>query len=89
LNTKLGDKWLLGALHCDIKNGIRGTELDERVSTFGSNKKKEKELSGFFKLLWEALEDNTLRILLVSSVVSIIIDMVTADPAHRATGTPI
>jgi hypothetical protein len=42
-------------------------------------------LPGFFELLLEALSDFTLKILIVASVVSIAIEVGTADSDHRKT----
>jgi hypothetical protein len=40
-------------------------------------------VQGFFSLLWEALKDFTLRILLGCSVISIIVNVAFSDPSHR------
>ena len=42
-------------------------------------------MKGFFKLLWEALEDFTLRVLVASSILSIVIEVSTAESDHRKT----
>lgn len=42
-------------------------------------------MPGFFELLLEALSDFTLKILIVASVVSIAIEVGTADSDHRKT----
>lgn len=59
----------------DEKKGIVGSEEDcvRRVEAYGSNAKKVSEPPGFWELLWDALEDLTLRILIVASFLSIAI----------------
>jgi len=41
-------------------------------------------MKGFFELLFQALNDFTLKILIVSAIVSITIELATADASHRA-----
>ena len=48
-----------------MNSGIETSSLSKRESYFGSNKKDPIELKGFFVLLWEALKDLLLRILLL------------------------
>ena len=57
----------------DPTTGISGTpsDLEDRVRAFGSNKKEVREPPGFCALFWGALEDFTMRILIVASFVSI------------------
>lgn len=74
-------------LASDEKNGILGTEEDcsKRIEAFGSNQKKQSEPPGFWELFCGALEDLTMRILIVASFLSIAIEVGTAKPNQRAT----
>ena len=40
--------------------------------------------SSFCELLWEALQDLTLKILVVAAVASIVIEVATSDDDHRS-----
>ena len=74
-------------LNTDFKKGIYGDDDDikERLEFYGTNEKPKKEPPGFFELLCQALEDFTLRILIVASLVTIAVEVGTADASHRKT----
>lgn len=56
---------------------ITSTEdYTDRVAVFGKNKPPKDEKLTYFQLCWNALKDNTLRILIVSGTVSLIIGAV-------------
>jgi|JI6StandDraft_1071083.scaffolds.fasta_scaffold17967_3 hypothetical protein len=61
------------------------SDIKLRLEVFGSNRKKVSEPPGFWELFWGALEDLTMRILIVASFLSIGIEVGTAKPDHRAT----
>ena len=69
----------------DIAQGISDDPqaLDQRRQRYGTNAKDKKEPPGMCHLIWEALKDFTLRILLVSACVSIILQTSTAEPEDR------
>jgi len=71
----------------DEKKGISGSDEDcrQRIEAFGSNQKKQSEPPGFWELFCGALEDLTMRILIVASFLSIAIEVGTAKPQQRAT----
>ena len=48
-----------------------GSDIELRTKVFGSNAKEVSEPPGFCALFWEALEDFTMRILIVASFLSI------------------
>jgi magnesium-transporting ATPase (P-type) len=75
------------ALKTDKKNGIQGGQTDEaaRIHAFGSNKKRHSEPPGFWQLFFGALEDFTMRILIVAGFLSIGIEVGTAKPENRGT----
>eukprot|EP01017_Pseudomicrothorax_dubius_P024496 TRINITY_DN2602_c0_g4_i1.p1 TRINITY_DN2602_c0_g4~~TRINITY_DN2602_c0_g4_i1.p1 ORF type:complete len:1110 (-),score=290.43 TRINITY_DN2602_c0_g4_i1:194-3523(-) len=85
LESRGGDKFIIDSLNVQVKAGLKASEFQERVQVFGSNAKKVKPLPGFWELFYEALEDTTLRILLVAGIVSIAIEVPTADEDHRKT----
>lgn len=80
-------QWMQQALLTSEKRGISTDELavQRRKAVFGSNQKTLQEPDGFFKLFCEALEDFTLRILLVAACLSIAIETGTAEEKNRAT----
>ena len=66
----------------DFNKGINESELEERRRRFGTNIKEAKKPQGYFSLLWAAMEDFTLRILLAASAFSIILN-VSTDTDNR------
>ena len=83
-----GTSILYLGLNTDFKNGIYGDEEDlkERRQFYGTNENPVKEPPGFFELIWEALEDCTLRILIVAAILTIIVEVATEeDPEKRKT----
>uniref|UniRef100_A0AC34QK17 Calcium-transporting ATPase n=1 Tax=Panagrolaimus sp. JU765 TaxID=591449 RepID=A0AC34QK17_9BILA len=68
-----GVEGLCAKLRTDIHNGIPNTaeELERRRAVFGANEIPPHPPKSFLTLVWEALQDVTLVILLVSAVVSL------------------
>jgi len=66
--------------------GIKGDEhdLEKRTFAFQNNEKPVIPPKSFFELLKEALDDFTLKILMVASVVSIILEMSTTSHPETA-----
>lgn len=54
-----------------------------RENKYGHNRKPEVESRSFLELLWEALQDYTLKILIVAAFTSIILSVATAEPKDR------
>jgi Ca2+ transporting ATPase len=79
-----GTGYLSDKLGTDFEKGIRSSEIQERLACFGSNERKLPELKSFCRLVWEALEDFTLRILCVAAVVSILVNELTADDEEKS-----
>ncbi|RUS89019.1 hypothetical protein EGW08_003266, partial [Elysia chlorotica] len=52
-------------LKTDTNNGLDGSDLEERRKMFGSNVIPPKPPKSFLQLVWEALQDVTLIILIV------------------------
>ena len=80
-----GEAFFEKALNTNFKIGLKGDDFEQRIGAFGDNKRPEIEMSTFFELLLNALEDFTLRILMVAAVASIIIEVSTAEQSHRST----
>lgn len=70
----------------DFNKGITGDpeDLKERDIAFGNNRKPERKPKSYLELVIGTLEDLTLRILIVSALISIIIETATADDDHRS-----
>jgi Ca2+ transporting ATPase len=68
-----GTDGLCGKLKTDPQNGIpnNSDELERRRNAFGANEIPPHPPKSFFTLVWEALQDVTLVILLVSALVSL------------------
>ena len=60
-------------LYCDTKTGLSGdpTDLKRRLKTFGKNEIPPKSSKSIFMLAFEALQDITLIMLMICSIVSI------------------
>lgn len=69
---------LVKALKSSSVRGIMNiqADIDNRVTLFGKNFIPPKPPKTFLALIWEALEDTILRILIVAAVVSLILGMV-------------
>jgi magnesium-transporting ATPase (P-type) len=71
---------LLDALDVNPTTGITARDLKIRDVVFGSNFKPEMVRTPFCNFVMAALEDFMLRILIVCAIISISIDMGTAEP---------
>lgn len=76
-----GSKYLLHGTHSTniglyshISKGIRKNSIDERSIYYGANTQPPQKVKSFWRLLWEAMSDFTLRILIVAAVLSIILE---------------
>ena len=77
---------LLAGLGCDAKTGLTGIDLAERVATYGRNFIEPPPPTGLLELMWEALQDPTLILLLVAAVVNLILGIGFHDPANPEPG---
>lgn len=68
-----GTEGLCAKLRTDPYAGVPNTaeELEQRRQVYGANEIPPNPPKGFFTLVWEALQDVTLIILLVSAVISL------------------
>mmetsp|Transcript_15528 Transcript_15528/g.25579 ORF Transcript_15528/g.25579 Transcript_15528/m.25579 type:complete len:1046 (-) Transcript_15528:613-3750(-) len=75
------------SLKTDLKNGLSESEVEQNFSArrevYGTNTYPEPPAKSFFKLLWDALQDTTLRILQVASIVSIILGIFFHDEGNE------
>jgi len=79
-----GISFLTEKFGVDFTRGISNSEVEDRKAQYGSNEKKAIPPKSFLSLVWEALEDFTLRILCVAAVVSIAANVATASPSDRS-----
>ncbi|CAD8132398.1 unnamed protein product [Paramecium pentaurelia] len=77
-----GIDWLIDGLHTSIKDGIND-DHNQRIQVYGHNKRIVRPPQTYCELLWNALEDFTMRVLLIASIASIVIEVATADNEHR------
>jgi magnesium-transporting ATPase (P-type) len=82
-----GEKIIEKALLVSFDHGIAGTPEDimERDRVFGNNHKFIVEPKSYYTLVMMALEDFTMRVLLVAATVSIIIEVAVASEDKRTT----
>jgi len=52
-------------------SGLDGTDLSRRIEVFGSNVIPPKPPKTFLQLVWEALQDITLIILIIAAIISL------------------
>lgn len=78
LNEEFGGiKGLVVKLKSSATDGIRnGADVTNRENLFGKNFIPPAPSKNFWRLVWEALEDTILRILIVAAVISLILGMV-------------
>jgi Ca2+ transporting ATPase len=62
---------LLEKLDSDRKRGIMASSVENREKYFGSNRKPPKKLKSVMDILLGALDDFTLKVLIVASILSI------------------
>jgi len=70
-----GPHGLARALKSNVKTGILGSPSDirERLDKYGTNTKRIPKIRSLLELIWEALGDSTLIMLMVLATVNIII----------------
>ena len=71
-------------LKADPSKGINEDEVEQREKFFGSNQFEVETLRSFWDFLMDALSDPILKLLLFMSVVSVVIEEVTALPEDRS-----
>ena len=57
---------------------------NQRIEAFGHNKKPIREPKSYLELVWNGLQDFTIKILIVAAVASIAIDVGTASDSNRS-----
>ena len=82
LPKKGGLNWLADKLQTDLKEGIKSATIEARVKAYGYNQLETDPPATFWELLFDALKDLTLIILMIAAVASIIINMI-VETDHR------
>lgn len=87
LETLGGTEVLEEVLFTNYKDGLNGDEADftERREAFGDNTKEAVEMKPFWELFIEALDDFTVKLLIVAASAALILEMSLADSSKRAT----
>eukprot|EP00164_Ancoracysta_twista_P000047 GFYU01000064.1.p1 GENE.GFYU01000064.1~~GFYU01000064.1.p1 ORF type:complete len:946 (-),score=362.31 GFYU01000064.1:351-3188(-) len=74
----------------NLKEGLsdkeKGSNYDSRRNAFGSNEAPDPPVKTFLGLLWEALQDTTLIILVVSAVISLFLGITVKDADKDSDG---
>ena len=73
---------LVRGLESDTKNGIPQSSVEKRLSTYGKNELADAPLPTYMELLWEALQDPIMLMLLASASVQLVLGYIpaTSDP---------
>lgn len=87
LETLGGTEVLEEVLFTNFKDGLNGDEADfnERREAFGDNTKEAVEMKPFWELFIEALDDFTVKLLIVAATAALILELSLADSSKRAT----
>ncbi len=66
---------LAKALRSDLHTGLTGAEKDQalRLETFGANRIPSLKPKNIFQLMWEAVQDTTLIILIIAATISLVL----------------
>jgi len=72
------------ALDTNVESGITTSSLDPREAVFGHNRKEPPRRTPFYELLYGALDDIMLKILMVCAIVSMAVD----GYMHKEGGAP-
>ena len=79
-----GEKFLESALLTDFEHGLEEVGMSDRGHVFGWNRIPSEGITrNFFQLMFDALEDFTLKILIVVSLVSIIINLIVGNQDRK------
>ncbi|KAL7062823.1 hypothetical protein AAHC03_01458 [Spirometra sp. Aus1] len=81
-----GIQGLCNKLKTSTHNGLSGTDLAERREVFGTNVIPPKPPKGFCVLVWEAIQDVTLIILIIAAFVSLALSLYTKYVDAEAAG---
>jgi len=79
-----GIEAIFDKLDLDPLCGASANSLAQREMAFGTNYKAPPQRTGFFTLLYQALDDFMLKLLIVCAIIQIVIDMSFADPHELA-----
>ncbi|OAE26040.1 hypothetical protein AXG93_4601s1410 [Marchantia polymorpha subsp. ruderalis] len=82
LKKRGGVRVVMHALRITADRGVEGEpeEIKKRTESFGSNTYPEKKRKRFWQYVWEALQDETLLILIACAIVSLVVGLTTEDP---------
>jgi magnesium-transporting ATPase (P-type) len=75
---------LLEALDTNLENGITSASLEGRTKVFDTHEKEPPKRTPFYELLYGALDDIMLKILMICAVVSMVVDYL----MHKEGGNP-
>ena len=64
----LGFEGICKKLNVDPKVGLTGNDFNERTEKFGNNFRAEPVAKSWFRLFWEALQDDMLRLLMLCAL---------------------
>lgn len=73
------------SLDTNLKNGIQNKTISERITKYGTNEIPDREVRSFFEMILEALNDNTIIILIICAILSLVLEMTFAAPDERNT----
>jgi len=72
---------IVEGLKTSPKDGIKSSSIEERRAVFGANEMPQKKPASYAQLAWEACQDATLIMLIVSAIFSLVLGMIFEDPS--------
>ena len=78
-----GEEAIVEKLNSDKDVGITDEDLMDREMFFGSNMREDMQAEHCCSMLWSALDDLMLKLLIVCSIVSIVAEMLLANQSNR------
>ncbi|KAH0788380.1 calcium-translocating P-type ATPase, PMCA-type family protein [Histomonas meleagridis] len=80
-----GVEGLSKELQTDLQHGIDPETISQRILLYGNNDLPEREAKSFFTLVKEAMSDDTIVILIICAIVSLVLELIFAPPDERST----
>ncbi|CAJ2655109.1 unnamed protein product [Trifolium pratense] len=77
LDQHEGVEGLAKAVRVSFKEGVNSSDIKHRQAIYGHNRHTEKPSRSFWMFVWDAMQDLTLNILILCSVVSIVVGILT------------
>ena len=72
-------------LNTDLEKGINTNTINERINKFGKNEFPLRPIKSFYSLILDALSDQTIIILIICAIATLVLEFFFAPPEERST----